>query len=179
MRRIGLERQIAELVDDQQFRFAKVGEAILEPALAMGLGELGYQGRRLSEQHGIACKDRLAPDRHCQMRLAVAVAIGRQAILAGTARCVLPTPGGPNNSTASALAMKRPAAISRICFLSIEGWAAKSKPSRSRTKGKRASPMLISIRRSSLRPISRSQNRESASRVVSSRRAASSIRLSS
>src|SRR5438445_466712 len=70
MRRIGLERQIAELVDDQQFRFAKVGETILEPALAMGLGELGYQGRRLSEQHGIACKDRLAPDRHCQMRLA-------------------------------------------------------------------------------------------------------------
>jgi hypothetical protein len=75
--------------------------------------------------------------------------------------------------------MKRPAAISRICFLSIEGWAAKSKPSRSRTKGKRASPMLISIRRSSLRPISRSQNKESASRMVSSRRAASSTRLSS
>jgi hypothetical protein len=42
MRRIGLERQIAELVDDQQFRFAEVSEAILEPTLAMGLGELRY-----------------------------------------------------------------------------------------------------------------------------------------
>jgi hypothetical protein len=39
---------------------------------------------------------------------------------------------------ASALAMKRPAVSSRICFLSRSG-----------TNGKRASPMLISIRRSS------------------------------
>src|SRR5215470_20254106 len=43
MRCIGLERQIAELVDDQQFWFAKVSEAILEPTLAMGLGELRHQ----------------------------------------------------------------------------------------------------------------------------------------
>jgi len=53
MRCIGLERQIAELVDDQQFRFAEVSEAILEPAFAMRLGELGYQGRRRHEQHRV------------------------------------------------------------------------------------------------------------------------------
>jgi len=70
MRCIGLERQIAELVDDQQFWFAKVSEAILEPTLAMGLGELRHQGRRWNKQYRIAGQDRLAPDRHCQMRLA-------------------------------------------------------------------------------------------------------------
>ena len=43
-----------------------------------------------------------------------------------TARCVLPTPGGPRSITTSALAMNRPVAISRISFLSSEGWAAKS-----------------------------------------------------
>jgi hypothetical protein len=40
MRRIGFERQMGELVDNQQFRFTKMSEAILEPALAMRLGEL-------------------------------------------------------------------------------------------------------------------------------------------
>src|SRR5262249_9644934 len=46
MRRIGLERQIAELVDDQQFWFPEVREALLEPPLAMRLGKLRHQGRR-------------------------------------------------------------------------------------------------------------------------------------
>src|SRR5271163_3490926 len=41
---IGLEGQIAELVNDQQFRFAKVSKAVFEPALAMRLSELGHQG---------------------------------------------------------------------------------------------------------------------------------------
>src|SRR3954451_10444979 len=71
-----------------------------------------------------------------------------------TARWVLPTPGGPRSRSASPFAMKRPVASSRTWLLSIEGWAAKSKPARSRTNGKRASPMLISMRRSSLRAIS-------------------------
>ena len=64
-----------------------------------------------------------------------------------TARCVLPTPGGPSSKSASPWAMKRPVARSRICPLSTEGWAAKSKPSRVRTKGNFASPKLISMRR--------------------------------
>ena len=58
MCRIGLERQVTELVDDQQSRFAEVGEAIIEPALAMCFGELGHQSRRRHEQHGIAGQDR-------------------------------------------------------------------------------------------------------------------------
>ena len=70
MRRIGLERQIAELVDNQQLRLAEMGEAVLQPALAMRLGELGHQGGRWNELHRIASEDRLASDRHCQMRLA-------------------------------------------------------------------------------------------------------------
>jgi hypothetical protein len=43
--------------------------------------------------------------------------------------------------------MNRPVAISRTCALSIDGWAPKSKPARSRTNGKRAKPKLMSIRR--------------------------------
>jgi hypothetical protein len=54
MRRTGLERQVAELIDDQQSRFAEVSKAILEPTLAMRLGELGHQSRRRHEQHRIA-----------------------------------------------------------------------------------------------------------------------------
>jgi hypothetical protein len=55
---IGLERQIAELVDDPQFRFAKVSKAVFEPAVAMRLGELGHQGRRRHKEHGVAGQDR-------------------------------------------------------------------------------------------------------------------------
>ena len=40
MRCGGLERQIAQLVDDQQPRLAEVGQAVLEPAFAMRLGKL-------------------------------------------------------------------------------------------------------------------------------------------
>src|ERR1700676_2241786 len=70
--------------------------------------------------------------------------------------------------TAGLLKAARPPAISRICFLSIEGWAAKSKPSRSRTTG--SAPSRRSFR-CGARPCgrsSRSQNMESASRMVSS-----------
>jgi len=45
--------------------FAEVSEAVLEPALAMRLGELDNQGRRRHEQHGIAGQNRLATNRHC------------------------------------------------------------------------------------------------------------------
>ena len=55
MRCISLKRQIAEFVDDQQFWFTKVSEAILEPAVTVRLGELGNQGRRWHEQHRVTC----------------------------------------------------------------------------------------------------------------------------
>ena len=52
-----------------------------------------------------------------------------------TAKCVLPTPGGPSSSKASPLAIQRQVARSRICLGSSDGWASNSKPSRVRTKG--------------------------------------------
>src|SRR6516162_6169538 len=45
-----------------------------------------------------------------------------------TARCVLPTSGGPSSSTFSPLAIQRAPASSRTCLESMEGCAAKSKP---------------------------------------------------
>ena len=54
MRGVGLERQIAELVDNQQFRLGVVGQLFLEPPFAMGLGQLRDQRRRRRECE-IAC----------------------------------------------------------------------------------------------------------------------------
>ena len=92
----------------------------------------------------------------------------------------MPTPGGPSSS--DRLAVGDEAAGRELADLacgSSEGWAAKSKPrARARTGSARASA-AISMRRWSLRAISRSHRRASASRSVSSRRAASSSRLSS
>ena len=96
-----------------------------------------------------------------------------------TAKCVLPTPGGPSSSKASPLAIQRQVARSRICLGSSEGWASNSKPSRVRTKGNLAMPRPIWIRRSSRWRTSASQSRSSASRIERSRRPASSRRLSS
>lgn len=39
-----------------------MGEAILEPAFAMGFGELRHQDRRRDEQHRVAGQDCLASD---------------------------------------------------------------------------------------------------------------------
>ncbi len=125
--RVGFERQIAQLVDDQQLWLGVVDQALLEPAIRICFGELGDQRRRRREQHRVAGHDRLTSDRDGQMRLA--------------------DPGGPRNRTASPLAMNRPLGSSRTCALSMDGCAPKSKPTRSRTNGKRAKPKLISMRR--------------------------------
>ncbi len=42
---VGLERQVAELVDDQQLRLGEVQQLVLEPILVLRLGELGKQRR--------------------------------------------------------------------------------------------------------------------------------------
>ena len=71
MRRTGLERQVAEFIDDQQSGFAEVGEAILEPALAMRFGELGHQVGAGTNSTVVARPVSLgAADRHRQMGLA-------------------------------------------------------------------------------------------------------------
>ena len=59
---------------------------------------------------------------------------------------------------ASLLMMNRLPAISRTCAQSIDDCALKSKPARSRAKGKRTRPKIMSMRRWSRRAISRSQN---------------------
>lgn len=70
MRRIGLEGQIAELVDDQELGLGIVREPLLEPALAMGLGQLGDERRRRREQDRVAGDDGFPPDGDGQMGLA-------------------------------------------------------------------------------------------------------------
>src|SRR5215207_9776232 len=96
-----LQRQIADLVDDQQlgctssFNFsssrfslcARVRLAISPAAVTNVVPKPRAQARRPS----------------------------------ATAKCVLPTPGGPSSSTLSASARKRPVASSRTTFGSIEG----------------------------------------------------------
>ncbi len=95
------------------------------------------------------------------------------------ARCVLPTPGGPSSSRFSPLAIQRPWARSRICLGSTDGCASKSKPARSFTTGKWASFSAMSMRRWSLRAISRSHMSASVSRAERLARPASSSRVSS
>jgi hypothetical protein len=62
---IRLERQVTELVDDQQLRFRVVGQTFLEPAIRVRFGELRDQRGRRREQHRVAGHDRIASDRHC------------------------------------------------------------------------------------------------------------------
>jgi len=81
---IGLERQIAELVDDQQLGLGEEGQALLQSPIGVRLGEGGDQGWRGHEQHRVAFADGLTASRPSAM-----------------ARCVLPTPGGPKSSNAS------------------------------------------------------------------------------
>jgi len=75
-----------------------------------------------------------------------------------TARCVLPTPGGPSNSTFSALAMKRHVPSSRSSFGSSEGWNVKSKLSMVFTTGRRAIATRIDVFLSCLPEISLASN---------------------
>src|SRR5262249_8534262 len=77
-----------------------------------------------------------------------------------------PRRGGLSSSSASPCATQRQHANSRIWRGSSEGWAAKSKPSKSRAQGKWAIFIAISIRRSSLRAISRSRSNASAEATI-------------
>jgi hypothetical protein len=67
---VGLERQVAELVDDQQLGLGVEGQPLLQPAFGVALGQGGHQGRRGDAQDGVALADRLAAGRDRQMGLA-------------------------------------------------------------------------------------------------------------
>lgn len=70
MRGVGIERQVAELVDDQQLGLGMEGQALLQASLGMGLDEPGNERRRRHEQHRVALADGLAAERDRQVRLA-------------------------------------------------------------------------------------------------------------
>ena len=67
---VGLKRQVAEFVHDQQPGLGEVGEPLLKPPLGVRLGEAGDQRHGAGEQHRIARHDRLAAERNRQMCLA-------------------------------------------------------------------------------------------------------------
>jgi hypothetical protein len=59
---VGLERQVAEFVDDQEPRLGEVGEAFFQPALGAGLGERGHERHGGDKLYGVAGEDRLAAE---------------------------------------------------------------------------------------------------------------------
>ncbi len=61
VRRRGFERQIAELVDDQQPGLGQLRQTLFQPPLRMPPDQGRHQGRRRGEQHRVAVPDRLAP----------------------------------------------------------------------------------------------------------------------
>ena len=70
MRGVGLERQVAKFIDDQQLGLGVVGQLLLEPPFAMGLRQLRDQRRRRREQDRVAGDDGFAPECDRQMGLA-------------------------------------------------------------------------------------------------------------
>lgn len=70
VRRVGVERQIPEFVEDQQLGLCIERQALFEAALLMRLGEGGDQGRGGNEQHRVSFADGFAAERNGQRRLA-------------------------------------------------------------------------------------------------------------
>src|SRR5207248_3019591 len=60
VRGIGLERQVAELVDDQELGLGVEAEPVLEPPVGVRLDQGGDQRWRGDEQHRVALADRFA-----------------------------------------------------------------------------------------------------------------------
>lgn len=69
---VGLERQIAELVDDQQLGPRQDRQLLFQRTFLMSLGKHGDQRRGGNELGAIILPDRLAPERNRQMRFACA-----------------------------------------------------------------------------------------------------------
>ena len=159
VRRVRFERQVAQFVDDQQLGLGVVRQPLLQPALGMRLGQCATKRRRRCEQHRVAGEDRLAAERHGEVRLA--------------------DPGRPQQQ--HRLAVGDQAAGGELADLRLVDRRLGSEVEAVQiAHGREArQPKAISMRRWSRRAISRSHNSASASRMVSSCRPASSSRLSS
>jgi hypothetical protein len=109
IRGVLLEREVADLVDDDQPVAAQLDELLWEPACAVGVGEA------VTQSVAVANRTR---------RSGLAAATPR-----AVARWVLPVPGGPRRTTLRASVRNPPDASAAICWRAA-GWASKSKPSR-------------------------------------------------
>ena len=161
MGRVGLERQIAELIHDQELRTREEAQLLLETAVGMRLGERRHETRGGAELDRVGVANGFAAEADGEKGLAGA--------------------GWPEEEHGVAMpwAIQRLVASSRIWRGSIDGWAEKSKLVSSRTNGNWAIFVAISMRRSSRRATSRETRKPSASRRVMSDLAASSSRPSS
>ena len=106
---LAIDGDVADLVDDQQLGLRQDLQPFVEAALGEGFPERGDEPRGGGKQDADAVLAGLQPR--------------------ATARCVLPTPGGPRSRTLSPVSRYRPVASSRITFGSIDGWNLKSKAS--------------------------------------------------
>ncbi len=125
-------------------------EPLLEPAVAMSLGELGDQRRRGGEQHRVARHNSFPAERYGEMRFPYAWRLEKQN-------------GFTIGDEAAGGDLADPRLVERGLRAEVEAREVAA-------KGKRASPYPMSMRRWSRRATSRSQNIVRASRIVSSRR---------
>jgi putative transposase len=86
MRRIGLQRQVAELVDDQELGLRQRKKLLVETPLGVCLGKARHQRRRARELHRVAGQDRLAPEGDREVCLADARRPEQQLIAKGQTR---------------------------------------------------------------------------------------------
>ena len=100
------DRQVADLVDDQERRIGEDLEAASQLAGGLGFFERG-------DEVGQSAVVDSAP----------ALSRGRARLIA---RCVLPTPGGPRKITFSLRSKKSSSWSESICSRSIEGWNLKA-----------------------------------------------------
>lgn len=63
MRRVGLQRQVAEFIDDQQLWLRQREQFLVQASLGMRLGKTCDQRRRCGELHRVTGQDRLSPER--------------------------------------------------------------------------------------------------------------------
>ena len=68
MSRVGFERQVAEFINDQQFRPAQQRELLIEIPVHVGFGQKGHERCCRHELNRVVLPDRLTSQRHRQVR---------------------------------------------------------------------------------------------------------------